>query len=116
MLTPIRAAALIVVSDELIGDTFCRRASAIHVANCKGAVADATDQKFFDLVIDDVTDAEIIESTGDDAAAILTDLRAALMAVGVGGNSALYWVASQTWQNFCQRTAGISSCKRNERR
>ena len=58
------------------------------------------DQKFFEIIIDEATDAEIITSSGDNVDAILTDLRAALMAVGVGGNSALYWIAAPDVAKF----------------
>jgi hypothetical protein len=99
MLVPIRAAALIVVSDELARDVSAA-GQVLLGRELKGAVADAVDQKLFDIIVDEATDAEIIESTGDGVDAILTDLRSALAAVSTGGNSQLYWIASQSVAKF----------------
>ncbi len=99
MLTPVRAAALIVVTDELARDVSAS-GQTLFSRELKGAVSDAVDQKFFEIIIDDTTDAEVIPSTGDDIEAILIDLRSALAAVTTGGNSALYWIASPDVAKF----------------
>ena len=99
MLTPVRAAALIVMTDALIRDTSAA-AQSFFAKELRNAVGLVVDQRLFDLIIDEATDAEIVTSSGDDAAAILTDLRAALMAVGVGASSALYWIAAPDVAKF----------------
>ncbi len=102
MLTPNRAAALLVVTDELARDVSAS-GQALFSRELRGAVSDAVDQKFFEIIIDDATDAEVIESTGDDIEAILIDLRSALAAVTTGGNSALYWIASPDVAKFLSK-------------
>jgi hypothetical protein len=99
MLLPVRAAALIVLSDALIRDT-STSGQSFFAKELRNAVGEVVDQKLFELIIDDATDAEVITSGGDDIDAILTDLRSALTAVTTGGNSALYWIAAPDVAKF----------------
>ncbi len=99
MLLPVRAAALIVMTDALIRDTSASGQS-FFAKELRNAVGEVVDQKFFEIIIDDTTDAEVIPSTGDDIEAVLIDLRSALAAVTTGGNSALYWIASPDVAKF----------------
>ncbi|WP_091948196.1 phage major capsid protein [Phyllobacterium sp. YR620] len=90
-LEPIHAAALVVVTAELVQSTTAAGQSLL-ASELKGAVADVVDEKLFDIALTGITP---VASSGSTAAAIAADLRKLLMAVNVvGQTSNLAWVLS----------------------
>jgi hypothetical protein len=94
VLEHVRAAALVVMTDELWRNVSTAGQLAF-ARELKGAVSDAVDGAFLDLIVDVSSDgSEVIESSGTDGDNALTDLRRALLAVGSSSNAALYWIAA----------------------
>jgi hypothetical protein len=104
ILEAVRAAAEIVLLDELVKNV----SSAGQIAfnnELKNAVAQAVDAEFFNLVFDSSTDGSTtVESAGADNDDFFSDLRRAMLAVGSGGNSKLYWIAGV---NTAKRAASL---------
>jgi hypothetical protein len=92
-LSPVKAVALVVVTEEMVRD-ISGPGQAFFSRELKSAISDVIDAKFFEVLSDSLSTGNIIPSAGNDAAAIRADLRAAMMAVPTGGNSALFWVMS----------------------
>lgn len=92
LLEPVRAAALMVTTDELVRDVSAA-GQTLFARELRGAVADVVDARFFDILGSVSTDVAI-QSAGNDEDAIRLDLQAALLAVTTSGNSALFWVMS----------------------
>ena len=94
VLEPVRAAAMVVMTDELWRNV-STAGQTTFAKELKGAVGQVVDAKFLELIFESSTDgSETISSAGADNDDVLTDLRAALLAVGSTSTSALYWVAS----------------------
>ena len=115
MLTPISVAAMMVVTEEACRDVSASGQSLFN-RELKGAVTTRLMPRF-SRSYDDAT-AAVIDQRRDDATAIRADLRAALMAVPTGGNSALFWVvsdvakaASTSPENF---RGDVSARRRND--
>jgi HK97 family phage major capsid protein len=90
ILSPVKAAALGAVTNELLDDISAE--GQTHFANeLKAAVAMAVDAKFLSLVSAGVTP---ITSAGATAVNAKHDLRTALLQVGSDGPSRLYWVCA----------------------
>jgi Phage capsid family len=93
VLTPIKAAALIVATNELVRDVSAA-GQALLSGELKAAAAYAVDRQFIDLLVD--TNTEVISSSGVNSDAITSDLRSLLFAVNAtgNGNAALYFLVS----------------------
>jgi HK97 family phage major capsid protein len=91
MLQPVKAASLIVVTDELLRDISAAGQAALSRA-LMGAVSDAVDAAFLDAIVS--TGTTSIGSSGATAVDAKADLRAALLAVNTVGAAKLYWIAA----------------------
>ncbi|CAN7343516.1 phage major capsid family protein [Bosea sp. LjRoot237] len=100
-----KAAALIVLSNELIRST-SPAARALLDASLKSAVADAIDASFLDIVTDGLTP---IAATGTTPAAALTDLRTLLGLVNTTGAGSLYFLMGADVANRAATLAGSDS-------
>lgn len=91
-LEPIKAAALIVVTDELVRNV-TPAGQALFNTLLKQAVSKVVDAQFFAKITNGST--PIIESVGTDGDAMLDDLRALLSAVAIGEGARLYFVVAE---------------------
>ncbi len=109
MLQPWKAAALMVVTDEVARSM---NDGAMETVNTelRGAVSDVTDAKFFSLVIDG--DTPTFASSGADQASILADLKKLLDAVNTHGTGLLAWAMSPDVANGAV-TSGIDAIAKN---
>jgi hypothetical protein len=108
-LMPTKAAALMVVTDEVarsMGD------GAMGTVNTelRGAISDAVDVKFFDLVIDG--DTPTYASSGNHQPSILADLKKLLDAVNTHGVGLIAWAMAPDVANAIV-TSGIDAIARN---
>lgn len=88
-LDPKKAAALLVITEELLRSTKSEQNLTLAL---RRAISAAVDGQFFSLVIDD--DTEEIASTGDDAIAAAGDIKLLLDAVSPSVESSLLFVLS----------------------
>ncbi len=91
ILTPTKVAALVTLTEEAVRDVGAA-GQAFFTRELRGAVSDTVDAKFFEILSDGLSTGSLIPSAGNDVTAIKADLRAAMMAITTGGNSALFWV------------------------
>ena len=91
LVEPVLASALIVVSDTLLRDVSAA-GQALFNNELKGAVSDAVDAAFLDLIVNTGTTSTV--SAGATAVNAKHDLRTALLAVNTVGAARLYWVAA----------------------
>ena len=93
VLEPVRAAAQIVLTDELWRNV-STAGQVAFAKELKGAVSDTVDRTFVDLIVDPSTDGSVVFNfAGSDNDDVYADLRRALFAVGSGSGSSLYWIA-----------------------
>jgi hypothetical protein len=93
VLEPVRAAAQIVLTDELWRNV-STAGQLVVGRELKQSLGDAVDRTFVDLIVDPSTDGSaVFDSSGPDTEDVYADLRRALFAVGSGSGSALYWIA-----------------------
>lgn len=90
-LEPIKAAALMVVTDELIRNV-TSAGQQLFARELKGAIGDEVDNVFLAEIVDSSTPT--VASTGNDAVSAKRDLRSLLMAVNNLGNAALYLIVA----------------------
>jgi HK97 family phage major capsid protein len=91
-LTPIKTAAMLVVTDELLQNVSGSGQQALNRA-VLGAISDAVDSAFLGLITSIGT--TVITSSGSTAANAKTDLKSALQAVNTVGPAKLYWIAGK---------------------
>jgi Phage capsid family len=91
LLAPIKASALVVVTNELLRDV-SSAGQQLFNREMLGAIADAVDSIFLDAIIS--TGSTSTASTGPTAADAKHDLRTALLAVNSIGAARLYWIAA----------------------
>jgi len=89
LLEPVKASSLIVVTDELLRDVSAAGQAALSRALI-GAVSDAVDAAFLDMLVN----TGAIASSGTTAIDAKADLRDALLAVNTVGAAKLYWIAA----------------------
>lgn len=90
LLDPVLAAALIVMSDELVR-LATASGQALFNRALRGVLASVVDQKFLEIVLSGVS---AVGSAGNTATDALADLRGALTAVDCKGSPSLAWVCA----------------------
>jgi HK97 family phage major capsid protein len=91
LLEPVKASALIVCTNELLQNVSAAGQQLFN-RELMGAVSDAVDTEFLDLVTS--TGTTSTASAGVTSVDAKHDLRTALLALDIGGASKLYWIAT----------------------
>jgi hypothetical protein len=109
VLEPMKAAALTVISDELLRDVSAA-GQQLFARELQSAVGDAVDTAF---LTEAITGATSIAATATTAVAAQKDFRSALLAVNTVGNARLYWIAAPNVAKMLSTLAdasGVPTC------